>query len=113
MDNFLGGFHAVILGLKDTLFQVADYPLFWGFSLGFLTSTIVHAFVVSEHPRDVPVMLFQEQSKSFEKLYATSSKGTYTKSYAEYSTMVRRIKILFFIASSFMVILLIAALVLR
>lgn len=113
MDNFLGGFHAVILGLKDTLSQVTNYPLFWGFSLGFLTSTIVHAFLMSEHPRDVPKMLFQEQSKSFETLYAPSETGTYTKSYAEYSKMVRRTKILFFIAASLVLLLVIMVLILR
>ncbi len=40
MDNFLGGFHAVMLGLKDTLAQVTNYPLFWGFATGFFTFAI-------------------------------------------------------------------------
>jgi hypothetical protein len=107
MDNFLGGFHAVILGLKDSLSQVTNYPLFWGFTLGFLTSTIVHAFLMSDHPKNLPTMLFTEQSKSFEALYAKSEDGTYAKSYSEYSKMVRHIKILSLIAVSLILVLII------
>ena len=93
MDNFLGGFHAVMLGLGDTLSQVTNYPLFWGFATGFLTSTIAHLFLLSDHPRDVPTVLFQEKAKSFAKLYAPKKGGAYTKSYTEYSKTAHQIKL--------------------
>lgn len=110
MDNFLGGFHAVMLGLVDTMAQVADYPLFWGFAVGFLTSTIVHAFLLTDHPRDIPTVLFQEKAKGFEQLYAPEKGSTYTKSYAEYSKTAHRTKLLFLIAAS--IVLLVVGIVL-
>lgn len=111
MDNFLGGFHAVILGLRDMLMQVTNYPLFWGFSLGFLTSTIAHALLLTDSPRDVPTVLFQQQSASFEKLYSPAVGNTYTKSYTEYSKTVHRTKLLFLIAGSIILALIVLIMV--
>lgn len=111
MDNFLGGFHAVILGLMNTIAQVMDFPLFWGFATGFVTSTVVHAFLLSDHPRDVPTVLFQEKAKGFESLYAPVKGSAYTKSYAEYSKTAHRTKLLFLIAASIVLAIIILALV--
>ncbi len=111
MDNFLGGLHAVILGLVDTLSRVTGYPLFWGFTLGFLTSTVVHALLFVDHPKHVPQILFQEPSKSFEQLASRKADGTYTKSYAEFSKGVRRTKLLFLLAGGMLLTLIIIVLI--
>ncbi len=113
MDNFLGGIHAVMLGLRDTLSQVTNYPLFWGFAMGFLTSTIAHALLLSDHPRDIPRVLFQEKAASFEKLYAPKEGETYAKSYSEYSKTVHRTKLLFLTAASIVLVLIVVVLIAR
>ena len=101
----------MILGLKATLSQVTSYPLFWGFAVGFFTSTVVHALLLTDRPRDVPIVLFQEKAKSFEKLYSPQEGKTYTKSYAEYSRMVHRIKLLFLLAILILLVLIFVVLI--
>lgn len=98
MNNFIEGMVAIILGLKGTLIRVTDYPLFWGFATGFLTSTLVHAFMMTDSPRQVPTVLFNDKSTSFEKLYPRRDDGTYTKSYAEFSRTAMRTKVIFSLA---------------
>ena len=67
MYNFIWGLQAVLREAKDTLMSVMDYPLFWGFAMGFLVSTIVHAFLMTDSPRQVPAVLFQDKSKELRK----------------------------------------------
>jgi len=95
MDNLLLGLRAVLLGSKDTLSRVAAYPLFWGFAVGFFTSTLVHAFLILDHPRQATDVLFSDKSTSFEKLYPARADGTYAKSYTDFSRMADRAKIAF------------------
>ncbi len=95
MDNFLLGLRAVLLESKDVLSRVTAYPMFWGFATGFLTSTLVHAFLIVGSPRQVPDVLFRDKATSFEKLYPARADGSYTKSYADYSRMADRVKITF------------------
>jgi len=109
MNNFLEGMRAVFGGLTDLLLGVTNYPLFWGFSLGFLVSTLVHAFLMTDNPRQIPTVLFQDKSTSFEKLYPRKANGTYAKSYADFSKAAKRTKILF--STAFFLLLLLILLV--
>lgn len=105
MSNFIEGIVALLLGLRGTLVRVADYPLFWGFATGFLTSTLVHAFLMTDSPRQVPTVLFNDKSVSFEKLYARRKDGTYGKSYTEFSRAASQTKLFFAIAGLLIVLL--------
>ncbi len=95
MDNFFLGLRAVLLEAKGTIAFVTAYPLFWGFAMGFLTSTLVHAFLIMDHPKQVADALLLDKSTGFSKLYPARPDGTFGKSYADYSRMVDRVKITF------------------
>lgn len=98
MQNFFLGLKAILLEAFDTLSQVSDYPMFWGFAMGFLTSTIVHAFLITDSPRHVSTVLFEDKSKGFQKLYPRKANGSFIRSYSEYSRIADRTKSVFLIA---------------
>ncbi len=110
MDNFFLGLRAVLLEAKGTLALVTAYPLFWGFAVGFLTSTLVHAFLIVDHPKQVSDALFLDKSSSFSKQFPPRADGTFGKSYADYSRMVDRVKITFL--SAFLCVVLVLFIVL-
>lgn len=111
MDNFLGGFHAVVLGMIDLVSQVMDYPVFTGFVLGFITSTFAHAILFADHARDLPKMLLESGAKSFEQLNAPQQDGTYGVSYTRYLRTVNRTKILVVLAVGAVLVLVLLAIV--
>ncbi len=106
MDNFFLGLRSVLLEAKGTLSLVSAYPLFWGFAMGFLTSTLAHAFLIMDHPKHVTDALFLDKSSGFSKLYPARPDGTFGKSYVDYSRMVDRVKIAFLSASLFVTLVL-------
>lgn len=95
MDNFFLGLRAVLLESKDTLSRVMAYPLFWGFAMGFFTSTLVHAFLILDNPRQISNVLLNDKATSFQQLYPARADGTFAKSYADFSRMADRTKIVF------------------
>lgn len=109
MDNFLLGLRAVLGELKNTVAHLGNYPLLWGFAFGFLTSTIVHAFLMTEHPGQIRTVLFEDKAKGFEKLFPPKEGGSFGKSYTEYSRMVDRTKIT--LLSAFLVVTIILLIV--
>lgn len=109
MENFIKGLQAIFGEAGNTLSAVTDYPLFWGFAVGFFTSTIVHAFLMTDHPQQVSTVLFQEKAKGFETLYPAKPNGTFTKSYSDYSKMADRVKTLFLIATFILTLLIFIA----
>lgn len=111
MNNFLEGIRAVFGGLMSLLVGVANYPLFWGFALGFFTSTLVHAFLMTDNPRQIPAVLFEDKSTSFEKLYPRKADGTYAKSYADFSQTAKRTKLLFSLAFAIATVLLLLVII--
>lgn len=113
MDNFLLGLRAVFSALIETLGRLVDYPLFGGFVVGFLTSTIAHAFLVVDNPRHVSTVLFTDKAKSFQKLYPPKADGSFTKSYSDYSRMADRLKITFLSAALFGVVVLLIVVITR
>ncbi|MEI6510817.1 MAG: hypothetical protein WCO25_02125 [Candidatus Uhrbacteria bacterium] len=92
MQNFFLGMRAVLGASWDTLRRIGDYPLFWGFAVGFLVSTIAHAFLMTDKPRQISTVLFEDKSKAFEKLYPRREDGSFSRSYSDYSKMADRTK---------------------
>lgn len=95
MDNFFFGLQAVTVGVIDLLRRMTAYELFWGFSLGFLSSTIIHAFLLSAHPKQIPSMLLQDQAISFQKIYKPNARHVYKESFETHVTTVNKIKFIF------------------
>ena len=95
MDNFFFGIQAVVTGVIDLVRRITAYQLFWGFSLGFLVSTILHGFLLSDHPKFLPDMLLKDNATSFQKIFSQDSKRTYNQSFQLYVKNVDKVKFVF------------------
>lgn len=98
MKNFIFGIQAIIHGLGDMLAQVAQYQMFWGFAIGFFVSTVMHGFLITEHPKQIPTMFLLDTSKSFSKLHQQKTDGTYDVSYTQFLVRAQKIKFIFGLA---------------
>ncbi len=108
MQNLIYGVKAVLGHGFSMAGQVTQYELFWGFALGFLVSTLVHGFLITD-PKMVSTILLNDRAKSFEKLNARSDGGSYTASYAEFSKKADNVKFLFGLAALIVMLLVLAA----
>jgi len=90
--------------------QVAEYQLFWGFVLGFFVATLVYGFFITDHPKQVPTILFRDKSKSFEKFYQRQENKPYVKSFYDFSKKADRVKIAFWSAATLAFLLILFAL---
>jgi hypothetical protein len=105
-DNFFYGLQAILSGIVDALRVALTFKLFWGFVLGFLVSTIVHAFLVADNVKHLPTMMFNDTSVSFQKIYPRAQDTPYEHSFALYAKNVDRLKSVFYSASTVIVIVL-------
>ena len=99
MDNFIFGMQAVLNGTLVSVKQITQYQLFWGFSIGFLVSTIVHGFLISESPRQIPTILFQDKAVSFEKIHPRKEDESFSSSFFLFSKTADKVKISFLLAA--------------
>jgi hypothetical protein len=104
MDNFFFGLQAIMTDLIDLFRLIAAYQLFWGFSIGFLASTILHAFITSDDAKHVPLMAFSDKAKSFEKIYSRDPNSSYQHSYFAYSKNVDKLKTMLYVSGLFLII---------
>lgn len=102
MDNFFYGLQASVSGVVELLRVVAAYQLFWGFAIGFLVSTLLHAFLVSGNVREVPAMVFGDSAKSFEKLYPRDPNQPFHHSFYTYSENVKKIRGMLYFSALFL-----------
>jgi len=108
MENFRLGIEAAAYNLSSLLHTIIQYQLFWGFAIGFLVSTLVHAFLMSDHPSHVPYILTHGTDESFEKIYGQEGDKD-THHYAIFTKMAGSIKWIFsFAILLFMTIILVA-----
>lgn len=105
MDNFILGIQALAYGINLTIGTILQLELFWGFAIGFFVSTLIHAFLISEHPRNIPKLLFYDIGTSFQQLSHRAKNGTYTSSFSHFMHMAETVKLLF--ALSFLLSMLI------
>lgn len=97
MENFFLGTQAILRGLSFFMKSVFQYPLFWGFGFGFLVSTLVHGFLVTSSPRNLPTLLFRDKAVSFQKIQAASrtEDGTYTASFSSFTKTIDIVRFIF------------------
>ena len=114
MENFFLGTQAILQGLSFFIKSVSRYPLFWGFGFGFLISTLVHGFLITNSPRSLPTILFKDKAIGFEKIRADSrtKDGTYTSSFSAFIQTANLIRF-FFTLSFFLFTLIILISILR
>ena len=113
MDNFFFGLQAVLSGAVELLRSVADYPLFWGFALGFFISTLIHGFLLTEHPSDLSSMLFHNHEKGYAKVSDAKRKHTYPHSFEQYVQQSNQLKSVFALAGIIIAFLLLLVLLSR
>ena len=66
------GLEAVLSNSWRSMLQLTQYQLFWGFAIGFLMSTMVHAFLATESPAHTASMVFQKKENSYQKIHKTN-----------------------------------------
>jgi hypothetical protein len=69
MDNFLYGLEAVLSNSWRSMLQLTQYQLFWGFAIGFFMSTMVHAFLATDSPKQAATMVFQKKENSYQTIH--------------------------------------------
>jgi hypothetical protein len=111
MDNFVLGLQAIYSGAILTIRQITQYQLFWGFASGFFVSTIVHGFLITENPKHIPTMLFEDKAVSFQKINARTEDQPYNASFFLFSKNVDKIKLTFGIGAILLFTLFIIALI--
>ncbi len=110
MNNFFLGIKAIENNAVLMFKQLAEYQLFWGFAIGFLVATLVYGFLITDRPGQVPAVLFQDKSKSFEKFYKRKDGKSYTKSFYDFSKKADRVKVSFWLAGTFAFLLILLTL---
>ena len=98
MENFLLGLEAIYNGTVLSVKQITQYQLFWGFVTGFLVSTLVHGFLITDNTRHVPTILLRDKSISFQKLHQREEGMPYQTSFHTFSKNADKLKITFGIA---------------
>ena len=111
MENFIIGLQAIFSGTVLTVRQIAQYQLFWGFASGFLVSTIVHGFLITENPKHIPTMLFKDKATSFQNIYPRNEDQPYKASFFLFSQNVDKVKLTFGLGAVLFVLLLIIVLI--
>jgi hypothetical protein len=109
-DNFFLGLQGTSASLIDSVRLVTKYELFWGFMLGFFVSTLMHGFMMTNHPKNVPTMLFHDNATSFQKMYARDDNAPYKQSFTAHAEDVKKLKTMFALAASFAVLIILLAL---
>ena len=107
-DNFFFGVQANLAGVIDVFRVATQQKLFWGFVLGFVISSVIHAFLVAEHVRHIPTMMLSDASTSFQKLYPRQANAPFDQSFCVYSQNVERIKSMLYLCGLLIVISLLA-----
>lgn len=95
MLNFSLGVDANLYNLSVVLRALIAQPIFWGFLIGFIVSTLVHGFLLSGGPKNVPAILLNNPSASFQKIYPQNADGTYAMSFSRFTYIVTRVKTIF------------------
>jgi len=95
MNNFVLGMRALFESAGLLFSQVTKYQVFWGFLIGFLASTIVYGFLITDHPKQVASVLFEDKAKSFERLYKREENKSFNRSFYDFSRKADRLKAAF------------------
>ena len=111
MENFFYGIQGIGETIRITLIALANHPIMWGFGFGFLTSTFIHLFIVTDIPHAIPTMVMRGSVESFTKYAPRDAGGTYALSYAAFQREHTRVRIVFYLAmTAFLAVVILALL---
>lgn len=96
MNNAAFTFHAIQQDIQLTTSEFLRHEIVWGFLLGITAATIIYAFLVSEHPRNIPTMLTCDLSDSFTRVAERDMNGRFMHSYTSFTREYRFLRITFY-----------------
>jgi hypothetical protein len=92
MDNFLYGLEAILTNSWRSMIQLTQYQLFWGFAIGFFMSTLVHAFLATENPKQAAAMVLQKKENSFQSIHNKNMTEEHLEHFDAHSQQVDQIR---------------------
>lgn len=98
MDNIIFGIQAIGRSVSATTVALISHPLIWGFGIGFLASTSIHLFIVTDVPHAIPLMVTKGAPESFKRIARRDERGAYTQSYTTFQKEHSRVRIAFYLA---------------
>lgn len=96
MENSIYALQSVALAIKGTILPLIQHPMIWGFAIGFGASTMIHLFLMSDNPRQLPTMISNNVTTSFDKLAPRNQEGSYSISYTEFSKQYSKVRMTFY-----------------
>lgn len=93
MNNFLFGLKNVWNNLTITGSTLAANKIVWGFALGFFASTVIHLFVMSEHPSRIAPILTKSPEESYKKVNPPDPEHTLYKTFEHFLKEYRQVRI--------------------
>ncbi|HBK34139.1 TPA: hypothetical protein DEP34_00175 [Candidatus Uhrbacteria bacterium] len=105
MKNFFWGLQAITENFLFFSKQLSQYQLFWGFAVGFFVATLFYGFLITDHPKQVPTVLFHDSSSSFQKIYQRKEGQAYSTSFYDFSKKANRLKTAFLLAGILAIVL--------
>ncbi len=106
LNNFFFGLQSLATNILEFGRQLSNYELFWGFSIGFLVSTMVHVFLLSEDRRYACGMILKKRLQSFEHRYPPEERLNAPQLFEEHNERVTQLR------STFLLVLLLFVFVL-
>ncbi len=100
MENFFYGIEGIAQTIRITTIALINHPLIWGFGIGFLSSTFIHLFIVTDIPHAIPAMVRRGASDSFRLFAQKDESGTYPLSYSAFQKEHTRVRSAFYLAVS-------------
>ena len=113
MNNFILGVDATLYNLTVLLKSTTEYALFWGFAIGFLIATLVHGFLISGGAKNVPKILFKDESLAFQEIYPQQESGKYGVAFSSFLQKVREIRSIFSLSLLFFMLIVLLAIFLN
>ncbi|MBI4253069.1 hypothetical protein HY623_02745 [Candidatus Uhrbacteria bacterium] len=110
MENVIYGIQALGRSVSVTVIALLHHQLIWGFGLGFLASTFIHLFIVTDIPRAIPLMVTKSAPDSFQKIASRDEHGSYTQSYTTFQKEHSRVRIAFYLALNTLLLVILLAL---
>lgn len=110
MENFILGVQALALSIRATLLALLFHPLMWGFGFGFLVSTFIHLFIVTDVPHAIPLMVTKGAPESFRRIARRDEKGAYLQSYTTFQKEHSHVRVAFYLALNTLLLVVLLAL---
>jgi len=98
MNNFLAALQSAGHLIRLTFMTVIRHDATWGFLTGFTMATGFYAVIVSENPRNLPIILTTPPAASFQKINHKEANRGYQASYTAFQLEYNRVRLVFYVA---------------